>query len=115
MAGNEIFTLAEKKFKLNKTFHAEAPTGHNFDIEGNFSIGSSKSTVKFVNASNQQPLELRVKGDWLDRSAMITLGEKGSERIVAQMSRSFANAREIFGNKQTVSLDKKSQPPRRPY
>ncbi|GIZ40270.1 hypothetical protein CKM354_000361600 [Cercospora kikuchii] len=95
--GKEIFVLAEKKLKLFKTFHAESPAGHNFDVEGHFSIGSSKSTVKFVNAADKAPIELQVKGDWFDRKASITLGD----RVVAQISRSFANAREIFGNKQT--------------
>ncbi|CAK1356749.1 hypothetical protein CB0940_12035 [Cercospora beticola] len=103
MAGNELFTLAEKKLKLHKTFHAEAPTGHNFDIEGNFSLGSSKSTVKFVNASDKRPMELQVKGDWLDRSAKITLASD-RDRVVAQMSRSFLNAREVIGNKQTYFI-----------
>ncbi|CAK1355531.1 uncharacterized protein RHO25_000789 [Cercospora beticola] len=97
MSGAEIFVLAEKKLKLFKTFHAESPAGHNFDVEGHFSIGSSKSTVKFVNAADKAPIELQVKGDWFDRKASITLGD----RVVAQISRSFANAREIFGNKQT--------------
>lgn len=100
MAGNELFVLAEKKLKLHKTFHGEASAGHNFDIEGNFSIGSSKSTVKFVNASDRRPMELLVKGDWLDRSAKISLAS-APDRVVAQMSRSFLNAREIIGNKQT--------------
>lgn len=72
-------------------------TGHNFDIEGHFSIGSSKSTVKFVNAADRAPIELQVKGDWFDRSATIKLGE----RVVARIMRSFANAREIFASKQT--------------
>lgn len=64
MSGAEIFVLAEKKLKLFKTFHAESPAGHNFDVEGHFSIGSSKSTVKFVNAADKVPIELQVKGDW---------------------------------------------------
>ncbi|KAF2211457.1 hypothetical protein CERZMDRAFT_112557 [Cercospora zeae-maydis SCOH1-5] len=97
MSGLEIFVLAEKKLKLFKTFHAESPAGHNFDVEGHFSIGTSRSTVKFVNAADKAPIELRVKGDWFDRKAKVMLGE----RVVAKISRSFANAREIFGNKQT--------------
>lgn len=114
MHGNELFVLAEKRLKIFKTFHADSAagaylefvyvetsadriTGHNFDIEGHFSIGSSKSTVKFVNAADRAPIELQVKGDWFDRSATIKLGE----RVVAQIMRSFANAREIFASKQT--------------
>lgn len=101
MAGTEIFTLSEKKLKLFKTFHGEAAGGHNFEIKGHFSVGSSKSTVEFVNNIDRTPVTLYVKGDWFDRSANITLGEEG--RVVAAISRSFFNAREIFGDKQTVS------------
>ncbi|KAI5370086.1 Putative tubby-like protein [Septoria linicola] len=95
--GAEILVLAEKKLKLFKTFYGESPAGHNFDIEGHFSFGSSKSTVSFVNAGDKAPIELQVKGDWFDRCASIKLGE----RTVASVSRSFANAREVFGGKQT--------------
>lgn len=83
-----------------KSFVGESPKGesHNFEIKGNFSIGSSKSTITFINAADKTPIELQLKGDWFDRSANITLGE----RPVASINRSFGNAREIFGSKQTV-------------
>lgn len=51
----------------------------------------------FQNASNGAPIELLVKGDWLDRSATITIGNV----VVAQISRSYFNMREIFGGQQT--------------
>lgn len=60
----------------------------------------SRSTVTFKNAADNEPVELEVKGDWIDRSAEITWGE----RQVAHIGRSFFNVRQIFGDKQTVSL-----------
>lgn len=51
----------------------------------------------FTNASNKAPIELLVKGDWLDRSAVITL----NGTTVASIARSFGNMREIFGGQQT--------------
>jgi uncharacterized protein YxjI len=61
---------------------------------------SSKSTVEFTNAADGQHVELEVKGDWWDRSANITCGGQP----VAHISRSYFNMREIFGDKQTVSI-----------
>lgn len=51
----------------------------------------------FQNASNNAPIKLLVKGDWLDRSATITMGNT----VVAQISRSYFNMREVFGGQQT--------------
>jgi len=51
----------------------------------------------FQNASNNAPIELLVKGDWMDRSATITMGNV----VVAQISRSYFNMREIFGGQQS--------------
>lgn len=51
----------------------------------------------FTNASNGQDVELLVKGDWLDRSATITMGGI----TVATIGRSYFNMREIFGGQQS--------------
>lgn len=51
----------------------------------------------FQNASNNAPIELLIKGDWLDRSATITMGNV----VVAQISRSYFNMREVLGGQQT--------------
>ena len=59
----------------------------------------SKSAVTFKNASDGKQIELEIKGDWMDRSAEITWEGKP----VATISRKFFNAREFFGDKQTVS------------
>lgn len=97
--GNELFTLGKKTFALFTSFHGESPAGHDFEVKGNFSIGSSKSTITFKNAADGSPVELRLKGDWFDRSAHITF----NDTPVASINRSFANTRQIFGDKQTVS------------
>jgi hypothetical protein len=55
----------------------------------------------FTNASDKQLVELEVKGDWLDRSATITNMANG--QVVAQISRSRFNMREILGGQQSVS------------
>lgn len=51
----------------------------------------------FVNASNRANIELLIKGDWFDRSATITMGGQ----VIAQISRSYFNMREIFGGQQS--------------
>jgi uncharacterized protein YxjI len=100
MAGNELFTVKNKTLALQKSFVCESPHGYSFEIKGHFSIGSSKSTIHFKNASDGRELELDMKGDWFDRSAAITL----NGRPVAEISRKMLNAREMSGSKQTVSF-----------
>lgn len=100
MSGQEIFTLSNKLLSIHKSFHAESPTGHDFEVKGHFKLIGSRSTVVFKNAADGNQVELEVKGDWIDRSAEISFGG----RPVAHISRSFINVREIFGDKQTVSL-----------
>jgi uncharacterized protein YxjI len=101
MDGQELFTLSHKTLALFKSFTAESERGYNFEVKGRFSVGSSKSSVHFKNASDGREMELVVKGDWLDRQARVLLGD----RVVAEVSRQFLNAREIFGSKQTVSKE----------
>ncbi|WPH01144.1 LURP-one-related [Acrodontium crateriforme] len=96
-AGNELFTLKNKTFAISKSFHGESPNGHGFEIKGHLKLMGSKSTVEFVNEVDKSPVELEVKGDWMDRSASITWGG----RPVAHINRSYFNVREIFGDKQT--------------
>lgn len=116
MQGNEIYTLKNKLLSIHRSFHAEAPHNHDFEVKGHFSLLSSKSSVHFKNAADSNEVELEVKvrvqslfenpslradpfyqGDWFDRSASITFGG----RPVAHISRSFMNYRQIFGDKQT--------------
>jgi len=100
MQDNELFTLKNKLLSMFKSFHAESPHGkHDFEVKGHFKAVGSRSTVTFKNASDGNEIELEIKGDWIDRSADITM----AGRPVAHISRSFFNVREIFGDKQTVS------------
>ena len=100
MAGNELFKVKNKTLALQKSFVCESPHGYSFEIKGHFSIGSSKSSIHFKNASDGRDLELNMKGDWFDKSAAITL----DGRPVAEISRKMLNARDMLGGKQTVSL-----------
>jgi hypothetical protein len=61
-------------------------------------VGKAKMVATFTNASNNEPVELLVKGDWFDRSATITLDHV----VVAQISRHFLNMRQLLGGQQTV-------------
>ncbi|EMC91267.1 hypothetical protein BAUCODRAFT_320234 [Baudoinia panamericana UAMH 10762] len=97
MAGNEIFTLKNKMLSIHKSFHAESPHGHDFEVKGHFKLIGSASSVVFKNAADGQQAEIDVKGDWFDRSAELTFGG----RPVAHIGRSFFNVREIFGDKQS--------------
>ncbi len=54
----------------------------------------------FINASTSQEVVLTLRGDFWGGSADITIGD----RPVAQISRKLFNMREIFVDKQTVSL-----------
>lgn len=76
---------------------ASLPVGRSLTLLG--PVLSSRSTVHFTNQADGSEIELEVKGDWLDRSAAITL----AGRPVAHISRNFLNARQIFGDRQTVS------------
>ena len=61
-------------------------------------VMSSKTTIHFVNASTQQPMTLDLKGDWLDRSAEITL----QGRPVGNISRSFMDFGQLVSDRQIV-------------
>lgn len=100
LQGNEIFAIKKKLVSLYKTFMGESPQGHNFEVKGHFSLGKSKSSVHFKNASDGQHVALDLEGDWFDRKASITL----EGRPVADVQRKFFNARELVGDKQTVSV-----------
>lgn len=100
MQDNEIFTLSNKLMNVLMSFRGESPDGQaDFEIRGHFQVIGSRSTVHFRNAADGQQIELEVKGNWIERKAQITL----NGRPVAMIQRSFMNARQVFGNAQTVS------------
>ncbi|KAL9125445.1 MAG: hypothetical protein Q9217_005354 [Psora testacea] len=100
--GKELFALKNKLFKISKSFYAEGPNGATlFEVKGHFSLLSSKSTIHFTNASTHQPMVLDLKGDWLDRSAEISL----QGRPVGNISRSFMNFGQLVSDRQTYFVN----------
>jgi hypothetical protein len=58
-------------------------------------------TVTFTNtASNNEPIELQLSGNWIDRYCTIIW----KDQPVAQITRDFLNARQILGDADTVSF-----------
>ncbi|RDL39319.1 uncharacterized protein BP5553_03659 [Venustampulla echinocandica] len=96
--GKLLFHLRQELFTIRKCFYGETVTGQIlFQVKSKITFFNSKMVTTFTNASDRRPIELLVKGDWLDRKATITMGNT----VVAQISRKFFNAREIFADKQT--------------
>ena len=62
-------------------------------------VGGARMTISFTNtASNNEPVELQLSGNWVDRYASLTW----NDRPVAQITRDFLNARQILGDADTV-------------
>lgn len=63
-------------------------------------VGGARMTISFTNtASNNEPIELQLAGNWIERYASLTWNDKP----VAQITRDFFNARQILGDADTVS------------
>lgn len=64
-------------------------------------VGGARMTISFTNtASNNEPIELQLAGNWIERYASLTW----NDRPVAQITRDFLNARQILGDADTVSF-----------
>jgi len=63
-------------------------------------VGGARQVVTFQNlaAGTGEPIELHIAGQWIDRHATIKLGDQ----LVAEITRTFFNARQILGNADTV-------------
>jgi hypothetical protein len=62
---------------------------------------STKMEATFTNAVTGQPTNIYLHGDMFGGFAVLSLGEGGPP--IAQITRDFASARDIFINAQTVS------------
>jgi uncharacterized protein YxjI len=62
-------------------------------------VGGARQIVTFPNLDGEK-IELEIKGQWIDRHATIKLGDQ----LVAEVTRSFFNARQILTDNQTVCL-----------
>lgn len=93
--GQPLFKLKKQLLSLHSTYIGYAPTSKEeiFTVKSSFSFGT-KLTATFCNvAGDGREMELVLRGNILDRSAEITTREGVP---VARISRSFANAGEIF-------------------
>jgi uncharacterized protein YxjI len=93
--GQKLFTIQHKLLSIHSTYQGIDPTSGSvlFTVKSSLSLGT-KLTATFKNlAGDGRDHELVLRGDLLDRSAEITT-EGGVP--VARISRSFANAGEIF-------------------
>ena len=62
---------------------------------------SSKSEISFTNKSDGTAITLNLKGDWMDRSAEVSL----AGRPVATISRNFMNFGQIVSDRQTYYVN----------
>jgi len=98
-SGRPLFTLRKKVLSIHTTFYAEAPDEKVlFECKSQWSFGKAKLNATFVNlASDNREIELHIRGSWFDRKANILLDDV----VVASISRSFFNARQIFADQDT--------------
>jgi len=96
--GQHLFTVRRQLFSFLNNFYAEDPNGNKFlTVDGEFSFGRNKASIKFVNSSDQQQVQLKMKGDWLDRTTEIKLGNT----VVARIDREMRTGWQILGGPQT--------------
>lgn len=97
--GQFLFAIRNKLIAIHKTFIGEdAHENEIFRIKKKLSFGSHM-VATFHNPAANSPTTLVLKGDFWGGSADITI-EDGP--VVAQISRKLFNAREFWGDKQTV-------------
>ncbi|KAJ9097776.1 hypothetical protein QFC20_006122 [Naganishia adeliensis] len=98
--GQPLFKLKKQLLSIHSTYIGYSPTTKEpiFTVKSSFSFGT-KLTATFRNvAGDGREMELILRGNILDRSAEITTSQGVP---VARISRSFANAGEVFFDKQT--------------
>lgn len=93
--GQPLFKLKKQLLSIHSTYIGYSPTTKEpiFTVKSSFSFGT-KLTATFRNvAGDGREMELILRGNILDRSAEITTSQGVP---VARISRSFANAGEVF-------------------
>lgn len=119
--GNNLFDIRKQHFALFSTYYCEDankqkvmevkskfssmayPSIYSMLPENtltHFSVGTSKATVTFNNAlAGGQPVELSMKGDFLDRKADIV--DTATGEPVASIRKKSLNMRNLLGGQQT--------------
>ncbi|MCJ1402046.1 hypothetical protein MMC11_005265 [Xylographa trunciseda] len=96
--GQHLFTVRRQLFSFLKNYYAEDPNGNKFlTVDGEFSFGRNKASINFINSSDQQQVQLNMKGDWLDLTTEIKLGNT----VVARIDREMRTGWQILGGPQT--------------
>jgi len=96
MQGNQLWSLKHKPMSIPRQYYGEDPNGKEvFHVQGHWHLGGARMTISFTNtASNNEPIELQLAGNWIERYASLTW----NDRPVAQITRDFLNARQILGD-----------------
>lgn len=101
--GTHLFTIRKELFTLPRSYYAEDPQGNKIlDVEGKFSVGTSRAEAHFTNALNGEIESLFMKGSFFNKHTVITHQRTGA--VVAEINREFLNARQIFGHRQTYTV-----------
>jgi len=102
--GSHLFTVKKKIVSLHGSHEGYATDGSLlFEVKGKFKIGGSKMIASFTNAADKKPIEITVRGDWIDRKAEMIIEETGM--VAATITRQFMNLREAFRDKQTYFVE----------
>ncbi|MCJ1381888.1 hypothetical protein MMC17_005000 [Xylographa soralifera] len=96
--GQLLFTVRRRLFSFLKDYYAEDPSGNKFlTVDGEFSWGRNKASIGFINSSDEQQIQLKMKGDWLDMTTEI----KWEDAVVARIDREMRIGWQILGGPQT--------------
>jgi uncharacterized protein YxjI len=100
--GRILFNIVRKPLRIHSTFEGRAPTTDDvlFTVKASFGIGT-RSTVTYINQATGKSEKLRLRGNWSDHTAEITL-EDG--QTVARVSRQFHNQEGFTSGKQMYIL-----------
>lgn len=102
--GKKLFTLKKKLVSIHGAYEATAPDGRVlFEVKGKFKIVGSKMVASFTNASDGKPIEITVKGDWIDRKAQMIVDKTGY--VVANVTRHLATLKEAVMDRQTYYVE----------
>ncbi|MCJ1282818.1 hypothetical protein MMC26_002144 [Xylographa opegraphella] len=96
--GQLLFTVRRRLLSFLKDYYAEDPSGNKFlAVDGEFSFGRNKASISFINASDAQEIQLKMKGDWFDMTTEIKWGDA----VVARIDREMRTGWQILGGPQT--------------
>lgn len=126
MQDNALFTIRKELLSIPASFYLEDPHGQKVvTIEGKFSckfllchfdhttrsislrtyidtVGSTKSSIRFTNAGDGQPVELKMDGNFFGNHCQVI--NANTNEPVAQIDRERWNARQFLAQQQTYAV-----------